>query len=449
VYKFKSYVVRYTFCSTNKLLILQVRSVLSVIGSLEEHLESDKEDADIMQSNAHEDTLFTTSTKRRTKRTRATTSSVQAFTRSSPPDTYPLNAPRRNKKRAKRSPLPMIVQPASAPRRSARRNGRSHIAAAQAASARREESDPVTITEKSPRTRNTRSRTTTAQLLGGKEITEEETDNNLQVIDQQESTLDVDYDDQCGEGEKGTTSNLLASKRSYKTFDERFEALMSFKDAFGHCDAPETKSSQYYSLGHWCSNLRASYKQIQKGKTPRSTLTDDHIRRLDEAGFKWSQIKSFDAHFEEMMKFKEKFGHCNAPQTKSSEYYSLAIWCHTLRVSYKQIQKGENPRNKLPADEHIRRLEEVGFKWITGAPRKTFDDRLEELVKFKQKFGHCNAPRTKSSEYYPLGKWCSNLRMSYNQIQKGKKPRSTLRDDHIRRLEEVGFKWQLNHVLQL
>ena len=415
-----------------------------MIGSLEEHLESDKEDADIMQSNAHEDrTLITTSTstERRRKRTRETTSSVQSIARASPPDTYDSNAPRRNKKRGKRSPLPVIVQPASAPRRSVRRNVRSHIAAAQAASARREESDPVSITDrrvraplrKSPRKRNTGSHTTTAQLVGDK------TDDNLQAIDQHESTLDDDYDDQCGEGEKGSTSSLAASKPSAKSFDERFEALMEFKDAFGHCNAPQTRSSEYCPLGCWCSKLRVSYKQIQKGETPHRKLTDDHIRRLEEAGFNWTPGSQFifDARLEELMKFKQKFGHCNAPQTKSGEYHSLGMWCKHVRMSYKKIQKGESPRNKL-TDDHIRRLEEVGFKWRQVT---TFDAHFEELAKFKQKFGHCNARQTKSSEYYSLGCWCSNVRMAYKQIQKGGKPRFKLTDDHIRRLEEAGFNW--------
>jgi len=111
--------------------------------------------------------------------------------------------------------------------------------------------------------------------------------------------------------------------------------------------------------------LRASYAKVQKGETPHQKLTDDHIRRLDGAGFKWSLIlprKTFDEHFEELLKFKQKFGHCNARQIKSSEYFSLGHWCSDLRTSYKRIQKGETPRIKL-ALGNIRRLEEAGFNW--------------------------------------------------------------------------------------
>jgi len=67
---------------------------------------------------------------------------------------------------------------------------------------------------------------------------------------------------------------------------------MDFKDEFGHCNVPQRYKYSYSeadSLGHWCNNLRASYKKIiQKGEKAGIKLTDDHIRRLEGAGFKWS-----------------------------------------------------------------------------------------------------------------------------------------------------------------
>ena len=159
---------------------------------------------------------------------------------------------------------------------------------------------------------------------------------------------------------------------------------------------------------------------------------------------RYSTHKSFENRFEELLKFKQKFGHCNAPHTKSSEYYSLGMWSSNLRRSYNHLQKGETPNNKL-TDDHIRRLEEAGFKWTllrTRSPRRTFDEHFEELLKFKQKFGHCNDPQMKSGEYYSLGKWCTDLRTSYKRIQKGETPRIKLALGTIRRLEEAGFNWQ-------
>ena len=72
--------------------------------------------------------------------------------------------------------------------------------------------------------------------------------------------------------------------------------------------------------------------------------------------------RTFDERFAELMRFKEKVGHCNVPQTKSGGYQSLGIWCKHLRTSYKKIQKSETPNNKV-TEENIQQLEDAGFRW--------------------------------------------------------------------------------------
>jgi len=73
-----------------------------------------------------------------------------------------------------------------------------------------------------------------------------------------------------------------------RTFDERFAELMKYKENVGHCNV--TKSGEYQSLGQWCNYLRTSYKQIQKIETPNYKLTEEHIRQLEDAVFKWSLL---------------------------------------------------------------------------------------------------------------------------------------------------------------
>jgi len=179
---------------------------------------------------------------------------------------------------------------------------------------------------------------------------EEETGDNLQAIDEQESTLNDN--DQRGGGERVIAIPVAPKRRSaIKSFDERFEELMKFKDEFGHCNVPTRKSSEWhYSLARWCSNLRISYNQTQKGYTPRYKLAHEDILRLEEADFKWSleisPRRTFDERFEELLKFKDEFGHCNVPRTKSREHhFSLGSWCKNLRTSYKTIQKGYTPQS--------------------------------------------------------------------------------------------------------
>jgi len=144
------------------------------------------------------------------------------------------------------------------------------------------------------------------------------------------------------------------------------------------------------------------------------------------------------------MKFKEKFGHCNLTPKTSCEYQSLRSWCNNLRTTYKKIRKRETPHFNI-TEGQIRQLEDAGFKWSLSTC-STFDERYAELMRYKEKFRHCNVPRSKSGEYQSLGNWCDNLRKSYKQIRKSETPRLKLTEDHIRQLEDAGFKWSLRQA---
>ena len=151
--------------------------------------------------------------------------------------------------------------------------------------------------------------------------------------------------------------------------------------------------------------------------------------------------QTFNDNFKDLIEFKQKFYHCNAPRTSTSEYYYLGQWCHTLKESYEQKQKGQKPRIEL-SEENIRRLEEVGFKWRFHASK--FDKRFEELMEFKQEFGHCNVKRSVRSKHFSLGRWVCRVRTSYWKFQKGENARKLviLSEEKIQRLEEAGFKWK-------
>ena len=73
------------------------------------------------------------------------------------------------------------------------------------------------------------------------------------------------------------------------TFDDRYAELMKYKEKKGHCNPTQKRTgAEYQSLSIWCSNMRASYKKMQKNETPHHKLTEEMIRQLEDAGFKWS-----------------------------------------------------------------------------------------------------------------------------------------------------------------
>ena len=90
----------------------------------------------------------------------------------------------------------------------------------------------------------------------------------------------------------------------------------------------------------------------------------------------------------------------------------------------------------------IQRLNDASFKWSlpkNGGPKgQSFDDRFNDLMAFKAKYGHCDVSR--NGENASLGRWCGQLRVSYKKIENNQKPRKKLSNDQIQRLNYAGFK---------
>jgi len=235
------------------------------------------------------------------------------------------------------------------------------------------------------------------------------------------------------------------SLKEGSAFDKRFIDLMTFKAKYGHCDVSRTGENA--SLGIWCNKVRVSYKKMQNNQKPHTKLSDEQIQRLNDAGFKWSlqkreltSMKTFDERLNALMAFKAKYDHCNV--SFIGEDASLAKWCCDLRGSYKKIQNNQKPRKKL-SDEQIQCLNDAGFKWSLQrrelTSMKTFDERLNDLMAFKAKYGHCNV--SKRCENASLGQWCNELRGSYTKMKNNQKPANKLSDEQIQRLSDAGFKW--------
>ena len=73
-------------------------------------------------------------------------------------------------------------------------------------------------------------------------------------------------------------------------------------------------------------------------------------------------------------------------------------------------------RNASSSPVHLDAVQQKsGNKRKRHAPIKSFDDRLNDLMAFKAKYGHCHVFRTE--ENISLAKWCTELRGSYKKIQ--------------------------------
>jgi len=227
------------------------------------------------------------------------------------------------------------------------------------------------------------------------------------------------------------------STQQLNTFFYKGNQLLRFKEEFGHCNVPNRYAGNP-SLGKWCSEMRKAYKKIQKGMKTNSNLSQDRIKRLEEIGFQWVLIdydKTFEKRCRKLVAVNEEFGHCNVP-CKYAGNPSLGNWRHSMRNAYTKIQKGMKTNLSKGRIEH---LEGIGFQWKVNV---TFEECCRELIAFKEEFRHCNVP-SKYAGNPSLGHWYSGIRTANKNIQKRMKTSYNLSLNRIKRLEEIGFQWQI------
>ena len=89
-------------------------------------------------------------------------------------------------------------------------------------------------------------------------------------------------------------------------------------------------------------------------------------------------------------------------------------------------------------DDRVSRLIEVGFKFsVKKDSESTWTDGFTALLAFKDIQGHCDVPST--YEDITLANWVKRQRKEFKAKNSGQP--SSLTDDRINQLEEVGFKW--------
>jgi hypothetical protein len=257
-------------------------------------------------------------------------------------------------------------------------------------------------------------------------------------------------------------------------WEQQFLRLKQYKKKYGDYNVPE--SGQYVPLSAWVRGQRVYYRTKNKLLTPeriarlnnigftwvkpneRSNRIKEtdllnelkrlykqvgrppsniHINKYGKYGQKayynhFGSIpkaleaagmpeKAFDRkwriQFDELKKFKEKYGHCDVPLSKAKKYYELAQWCRTQRRW-----------TQFHFPERVKELNKIGFTW--NISDKWFEDYFQQLKLYKEKHGHCNV---RYIENYELAEWCRR--------QKRESANKTLAGERIKRLTELGFDW--------
>ena len=168
-------------------------------------------------------------------------------------------------------------------------------------------------------------------------------------------------------------------------WEAQFQALVGFKEKHGHCNVPSTYLENP-PLGRWVIRQRSARVA---GKL---WLFTERVARLEALEFQWDAYESiWEAQYQELVAFKEKYGHCNVPVLDPNNP-RLGKWLH------KQRQKRK--RGAMSADVAAR-LDALGVVWDF---RDSWGERFEQLVAFKKRYGHCN-PSTGDPDSGALGIW--------------------------------------------
>ena len=191
-------------------------------------------------------------------------------------------------------------------------------------------------------------------------------------------------------------------------WERRFTELKLYVSKHGHANVPST-FRENDGLSRWVIKQRQRWRE--------GLLEEDRCDRLFKVGFIFDpQKEEWDAMFNAISKFFETHNHFIVPRDTENNK-RLAIWATRQRKLYKE--------NKLEK-ERVKRLSAIEFVWDKA--EVFWEDRFSELVKFKEKTGHCRVPRD-YKENPSLGNWVKNLKRLGQDM-----PR-----DRCDRLSRLGF----------
>ncbi|MDB4739198.1 Helicase associated domain protein [Akkermansiaceae bacterium] len=126
----------------------------------------------------------------------------------------------------------------------------------------------------------------------------------------------------------------------------------------------------------------------------------------------------WEINFQKLVAYKEEHGDCVVPHDWKEK--QLITWVTTQRTTKR---KGTLNTKK------IKRLDELGFVW--NPDQEKWDFHFKVLVTYKKEYGDCLVP--KQWENQKLTRW----------INKQRSKKSNLDAEKIKRLDELGFVWNL------
>lgn len=208
-----------------------------------------------------------------------------------------------------------------------------------------------------------------------------------------------------------------------------------------HAAAPAAPASSTQDAAHLSSstsngtttaNCRPAKRQKMKTAEAVAVSASTGNAFSSSCHFNHHQNFLWQEQFEQLLKFKGAFGHCNVPITFPQDQV-LARWVKRQRYQYKREQEG---KTSAINDARIRLLESIGFVWDAHAA--SWQEKFNSLANYRRLTGHCNIPSC-DAEHAQLLTWMKCQRRQYKLFTSGGPSNITI--DRINMLNSIGMQW--------
>jgi hypothetical protein len=132
-----------------------------------------------------------------------------------------------------------------------------------------------------------------------------------------------------------------------------------------------------------------------------------------------SNTARWERGFAALSRFREREGHCRPSRYHVEGKFDLGQW-----VSIQRYRKDDL------SVERKRRLDRIGFIWNWNEYR--WENSFKNLLKFRNREGHCRVPIFHNEGRFRLGWWVSGLRARQKKLSGERKAR----------LNKIGFVWK-------
>lgn len=241
-------------------------------------------------------------------------------------------------------------------------------------------------------------------------------------------------------------------------WDRLYHDLEGFKEKHGHCNVPfeyenrelaiwvktqrENKTMLDMIGFQWAEGKHAEKRSAadsQEDNHPRKRalkrndndemdhsaiagIDNDDTSLLESIDGETSLRKSWEEHFQRLVKYKKDNGNTRVPRIYAADQ-KLALWV--------EAQQRNRRMGKLTESE-IYKLNSIGFEWTAQTRLRGWEQMFQQLIEFQKKEGHTNVPRRKGEDP-KLALWVDTQRR-YRKLNK-------LSEDKIERLNSIGFEW--------